>query len=123
MSLQGKQSNFVAGIWFPHDGIIDSTSFSQSLMREAVRKGVVLEESSPHLTDIHVSPTNELTHLILADGSVRRCKKVLVATGTKKVYFTMKTNLIYLFLRGYVYGSKPWWYSSSLLLLPRSLGT
>jgi len=45
----GSSSGFTAGIYFPHDGVIDSSSYARSLIDKVVGsgRGILVEDCPP----------------------------------------------------------------------------
>jgi len=72
--------SFFLGMFFPHDAVIDSTSYAQGLLREAVLSGKVRvkEQCSPA---VKVDTVQGKAVTTLRDGTVIRSEKVIVATG------------------------------------------
>ncbi len=73
---------FVAGIFFPHDAIIDSQAYSAGLLRLAAdvsAGGVVLLERAPPA--VRVRSFDDFAVTTFADGTSVRSRHVVVATG------------------------------------------
>jgi glycine/D-amino acid oxidase-like deaminating enzyme len=78
-------NGFHLGIYFPHDAVIDSTSYSKGLLKAAALTGNLrlTEECSPaRKVETHASNINGRHAVVtLRDGTVLRSKHVVVATG------------------------------------------
>mmetsp|Transcript_15309 Transcript_15309/g.36136 ORF Transcript_15309/g.36136 Transcript_15309/m.36136 type:complete len:429 (+) Transcript_15309:3-1289(+) len=78
--MHGKAAGFAGGIMFPHDAIIDSTTFARSLLRKAVATGAVKLREGTTVEEVAALPDGS-AQLRLADGSVIKAKRVVICTG------------------------------------------
>eukprot|EP00039_Didymoeca_costata_P002352 m.59559 g.59559 ORF g.59559 m.59559 type:complete len:445 (+) comp11255_c0_seq2:119-1453(+) len=78
----GVDSGFTTGILFPKDAIIDSSTYTQALLKEAQRLSLgsleVQDNCSPVVS---VTENEEGATVTLESGASYRTKKVVVATG------------------------------------------
>ena len=84
--LHGKAANFHAGIFFPKDGIIDSSTYSQKLVEFATKFGLEVREKTrvANVKDISREKNGnkeKLVKVTLANNEVILAKNVVIATG------------------------------------------
>jgi glycine/D-amino acid oxidase-like deaminating enzyme len=78
----GGQGDFVGGLFFADDGIIDSAAYAQGLLTAAQRTTCVrVREEAPRVVSVVQYPSDDFVTVSLADGSILRCGQVVMATG------------------------------------------
>jgi glycine/D-amino acid oxidase-like deaminating enzyme len=75
----GSDAGFIAGIWFPDDGVVDSTSLARALIKKAVEAGAVTLREQSAVVGVQSSAQSAVVHL--QDGSCVRARHVILATG------------------------------------------
>jgi len=85
IAAHGEAAKFVAGIWFPDDARIDSSTYARRLLEAAAGSGALtLRENCARMVGAE-NVADDLVEVRLADGEILRAKKVIVATGAMHI--------------------------------------
>jgi len=79
-AVQGEAAKFVAGIWFAKDAVIDSSTYAKALLDAAAKSGALTLRAGCAPV-VGVTTVKDHVEVRLADGTVYRAAKAIVATG------------------------------------------